>query len=100
VSSTLYNAVLLAGLQIVERHNHALTVAYVPVGRDATVVYGLQDFRFKNNTSHPIYIRAMARGGRLQINIYGNIAEKKRVTISTVIDQTIASRKANKLIPV
>ncbi|MDD2620120.1 MAG: VanW family protein [Syntrophomonadaceae bacterium] len=97
VSSTLYNAVLLAGLQIIERHNHALTVAYVPVGRDATVVYEIQDFRFKNNTSYPIYIRALARGGSLRINIYGNLAEKKRVELSTFIDQTIAFKESRQL---
>lgn len=97
VSSTLYNAILLAGLQIEERHNHALTVAYVPVGRDATVVYGLQDFRFKNTTAYPIYIRAMARGGRLQINVYGNLAEKKRITLSSVIDQTIPFKESRQL---
>lgn len=99
VSSTLYNAILLAGLQIIERHNHALTVAYVPVGRDATVVYGLQDFRFKNITGYPIYIRAIARGGRLQINVYGNIAEKQRVVLNSVIDQTIPFKESRQLDP-
>ncbi|MDD3268722.1 MAG: VanW family protein [Syntrophomonadaceae bacterium] len=97
VSSTLYNAILLAGLPIIERHNHALTVAYVPVGRDATVVYGLQDFKFKNTTGHPLYIRALARGGRLQINVYGNIAAKKRVELTTVIDQTIAFKESRQV---
>ncbi|MEN6327504.1 MAG: VanW family protein [Syntrophomonas sp.] len=97
VSSTLYNAILLAGLQIVERHNHALTVAYVPVGRDATVVYGLQDFRFKNTTGYPIYIRAIARGGRLQINVYGNLGAKKRISLSSVIDQTIPFKESRQL---
>lgn len=62
VSSTLYNSVLLAGLEIVERHNHNLAVAYVQVGRDATVAWGLQDFKFRNNTDRPIYIRALTSG--------------------------------------
>ena len=53
VSSTLYNAVLLAGLEIVERYNHGLAVAYIPPGLDATVAYGLQDFRFRNNLTAP-----------------------------------------------
>jgi vancomycin resistance protein YoaR len=87
VSSTLYNACLLAGLNIVERHNHTLSVAYVPLGRDATVAYGIQDFRFKNNTGYPIYLRAVASGGKLTINIYGHIAFKQKIDISTVIDQ-------------
>jgi vancomycin resistance protein YoaR len=71
VSSTLYNSVLLAGLPIVERSNHSLTVPYVKPGRDATVYFGQKDFKFKNNTSAPIYIRAIASGGGLTISLYG-----------------------------
>ncbi len=89
VSSTLYNSVLLAGLEIVERHNHNLAVAYVQVGRDATVAWGLQDFKFRNNTDRPIYIRALTSGGQLLINIYGNTDYKKRIEISSIIDRTL-----------
>jgi len=89
VSSTLYNSVLLAGLEIVERHNHNLAVAYVQVGRDATVAWGLQDFKFRNNTDRPIYIRAVTSGGQLLINIYGNTEYKKRIEISSIIDRTL-----------
>lgn len=89
VSSTLYNAALLAGLDIVERHNHALAVAYIPLGRDATVAYGLQDFKFRNNTNYPIYIRANAVSGNLTINIYGDMNYKQKITISSIVDQVI-----------
>lgn len=89
VSSTLYNACLLAGMKITERHNHALAVAYVPLGRDATVAYGVQDFKFKNNTSSPVYIRAIAGGGKLTVTIYGNLDYKQKIGISHVVDQTI-----------
>jgi vancomycin resistance protein YoaR len=89
VSSTLYNTCLLAGLEIVERHNHALAVAYVPVGRDATVAYGLQDFRFKNNTGYPIYIRAVSEGGKLTISLYGNLEQKAEVKIIQIIDKVM-----------
>jgi vancomycin resistance protein YoaR len=58
VSSTLYNAVLYADLEVLERRNHMFTVAYVPYGRDATVAYGAVDFRFRNNTGFPIRIDA------------------------------------------
>jgi len=88
VSSTLYNACLLAGLQIVERSNHNLTVVYVPLGQDATVAYGIQDFRFKNNATSPIYVRAVAGGGYLTVNIYGDLTFKKKIVISNIIDQT------------
>lgn len=89
VSSTLYNACLLAGLEIVERSNHSLSVAYVLLGRDATVAYGIQDFKFKNNTDFPIYIRAITGGGTLTINVYGNLKYKKRIDISNMVDQTL-----------
>ncbi|MCL6561291.1 MAG: VanW family protein [Firmicutes bacterium] len=72
VSTTLYNAVLLAGLEIVERHNHSLPVAYVPAGRDATVVYGGADFRFKNNTGKYLYLRTIVGSNQLTIKIFGN----------------------------
>lgn len=89
VSSTLYNAVLLAGLEIVERHNHGLAVSYVPLGMDATVAYGFLDFRFKNNTDYPIYIRAVAGAGKLQISVYGHLKYKQKITTSYVVDQVI-----------
>ncbi len=56
VSSTLYNTALLANLPVLERHPHSLTVAYVPTDQDATVVWGITDFRFKNTLDHPIKI--------------------------------------------
>lgn len=89
VSSTLYNACLLAGLKIVERHNHNLAVAYVPLGQDATVAYGLQDFRFQNNLGDPIYLWAQAHNGRLTMKIYGNLKYKQKIKVSYVVDQVI-----------
>jgi vancomycin resistance protein YoaR len=72
-SSTLYNCVLLANLPIVERHAHSLPVHYVPAGRDATVAWGGDDFRFRNNTSKPIIIKAEAtHGGSLTESLIGD----------------------------
>lgn len=71
VASTLYNTVLLSGLEIVERWNHNLPITYVPLGRDATVTWGSMDFRFKNNTDSVLYIAAQAGGGSVTISIYG-----------------------------
>ena len=99
VSSTLYNACLLAGLQIVERSNHNLTVVYVPLGQDATVAYGIQDFKFKNNTTSPIYVRTVAGGGYLTVNIYGDLTFKKKIVISNIIDQTIAFQTVTQVDP-
>jgi len=59
VSSTLYNAVAkIPELEVVERHNHAAEVHYVPLGQDAAVAYGSVDFKFKNNMSSSIKIYA------------------------------------------
>ncbi len=72
-SSTLYNAVLLANMPIVERHAHSLPVHYVPAGRDATVAWGGDDFKFRNNTSKPIIVRAVATdGGTLTESLIGD----------------------------
>lgn len=90
VSSTLYNSVLLANLEVVERRNHRYAVSYVPLGRDATVAYGSIDFRFKNNRTYPIKIVSYAQNGVLNISIMG-IKEKTEyeVSITTNKLQTI-----------
>ncbi len=71
VSSTLFNAVVFADLEIVYRKSHSLPVSYVPLGRDATVSYGSIDFKFANNTGAPIKIVASAINGRNTVSIYG-----------------------------
>lgn len=68
VSTTLYNAVLLAGLPVVERHPHSKPVSYVPKGRDATV-YDDKDFRFRNGRKNPIMLRSSVVKGRIIIRI-------------------------------
>ena len=79
ISSTLYNAALLANLEIVERRNHQFVTSYVPAGRDATVVYGTTDFKFKNTRKYPIRIVATANAGIATISIYG-IKEENEYT--------------------
>lgn len=70
VSSTLFNAVLLANLGIVERHYHSLTVSYVPLGRDATVLWNSKDFKFKNTLNYPIkLVTEYNASGKLTIKI-------------------------------
>lgn len=69
VSSTLYNAVELKGVQIIERYSHSRSVPYVPPGRDATVSWYGPDFVFKNNYRQPILIRATADEGKMIIRI-------------------------------
>lgn len=48
IATTLYNLAVLSDLEIIERHYHAMPINYVPYGQDATVAYGVKDFRFKN----------------------------------------------------
>lgn len=72
VSSTLFNAVDRAGLQIVQRYSHSRNVQYVPPRRDATVSWNGPDFAFKNQYNQPILIRAHAGGGRIWVSIYSS----------------------------
>lgn len=71
ISSTLYDAVVYANLEIVERHNHMFLAGYVGAGKDATVVYGALDFKFKNTRNYPIMIKTSIGNGVAKIDIYG-----------------------------
>lgn len=71
ISSTLYNSVLFADLEIVERRNHQFVTSYTPAGRDATVVYGQTDFKFKNNRDYAVKIQASISNGIATVSIYG-----------------------------
>lgn len=71
VSSTLYNAVLYANLEVTERYNHYFKPSYVKPGFDATVSWGGPDFCFKNNRTYPIKIICDSSGKNLHISIYG-----------------------------
>ena len=81
ISSTLYNAVLRANLEIVERRNHQFVTSYVEAGMDATVVYGMTDFKFKNTRKYAIKIKANATNGVATVEIYG-IKEETEYQIS------------------
>lgn len=87
VSSTLYNTVLLSNLEIVERRSHQMTVAYVPVGRDATVNWGTTDFKFKNNTPYPVKLESTIRGKNIEISAVGTLSDpdmKVKIETSTL----------------
>lgn len=71
VSTTLYNALLKSELEILERHNHTMTVSYVDPSKDAAIAEGLMDLQFANNTDHPIYIEGYGYGGELTFTVYG-----------------------------
>ena len=71
VSTTLYNACLLGDLKIVQRSNHSLPVAYVPLGRDATVDYGSKDLVVENSYSTPIVVISAFTEGTLTFRVLG-----------------------------
>lgn len=71
ISTTLYNAVLYSNLEIVERRNHQFVPSYASAGRDATVVYGSIDFKFKNTRNYPVKILCTVSGGVAKCEIYG-----------------------------
>lgn len=73
VSSTLYNAAVRAGLDIVERRNHSVPVRYVPLGQDATFAEGHINFRFRNTTGNHLLIAARAEHGRMTVKLFGDI---------------------------
>lgn len=90
ISSTLYNAVIKANLEIVERRNHSFTTSYVKAGRDATVVYGVIDFKFKNTRTYPIKIEGSVGSGVAEFNIYGIKEETEySVDLSPIVTASI-----------
>jgi len=70
VSTTIFNALVQAGLQITESHNHSLRSSYVPLGHDA-MVSSNADLRFINNSGAPIYFETNFQNQRLTVTIYG-----------------------------
>lgn len=70
VSTTLYNAAMLAGLRQVEVHQHSLAVHYTQPGRDA-MVSGWSDLKFCNDTPYPVYLFAEAKDGQVRVRVYG-----------------------------
>lgn len=71
ITSTLYNAVVYANLEITQRTNHQFVPSYVTASRDATVVYGSIDFQFKNNRNYPIKLVCSVSGGVANFQIFG-----------------------------
>lgn len=87
VSTTLYNAVLYAGLDIVNVSNHSIPSRYVDKGRDAVVSDSGLDFVFKNDYDKPVYIKNYYNNGTITCQVYGNSKEKQNIKISTSIDK-------------
>ena len=73
VTTTLYQAVLQAELEVTERHNHSFLVSYVTPGLDAAIAEDYMDLKFVNSTDYPIYIEgSVDESGNIVFNIYGH----------------------------
>lgn len=81
VTGTLFNAAALSDLTILEVNPHSRPVAYLPVGRDATVAWGDKDLKFKNNTDAPVYIAYTFQNNRLTATLYGKKLPGRTVTL-------------------
>ncbi len=98
----MYNAALLANLEIVERQNHSMAVAYLPVGRDAAVAFGYLDLKFKNSRDHYILIGGELDGYRLIFRMFGPPMDQEVVIETTdqqIIEAPLRYEKSSKLSP-
>lgn len=99
-STTLYNALLLADLEILERHPHSIPPAYVPKGTDAAVAGTYYDLVFKNNFDFPIYIDTKIIDKTVHFYIYGDAANRDyKIKIGTKLLETIPYKTVEKLNP-
>ena len=92
-ASVLYNSVLKAELEILERHNHTYVPNFIDVGRDAYVDNGTADFRFRNNRPDPIRIKAEVVNGEIEISIEGTDNRDYEVEIKVKTVKTLRPGK-------
>jgi vancomycin resistance protein VanW len=91
-STTLYNAALLAGMQIVERNRHRFAPSYVPAGRDAAVAYDTIDLQFRNPYPFAVWIKGEVVGERLVLGIHGEHVLSARPEVVQDVRQVSAPR--------
>ena len=103
ISTTLYNAAIAANMEIEERRNHMFVPSYADAGKDATVVWGSTDFKFKNRRDYPIKIETSVSGGIATVSIYGlktddeyELSIESRTIKSTATSLVVESYRAYK----
>lgn len=105
VSTTLYNAALLADLTVTEHHRHTLAVSYVEKSFDAMVSYGYADLKIKNTTGAPVFIVGKINGSKIEFAVYGKRQTRKieresvvtkiyEPTVTTVETDSLATGKS------
>lgn len=97
VSTTLYNAVLLSELEVVERSNHSMIVTYVDPSADAAIAGTYKDFKFKNDSDAPIYIEGVTANKQITFTIYGEETRPSNRTIKYV-SQTLSTTEPGAVI--
>ncbi len=88
VATTLYNAVLLADLQVATLYQHSLVSTYVPPSFDAMVSYPNADFAFVNSTTSPLYLHSYVQSNKLYVEIYGLPCDYQISRESVVLERT------------
>jgi len=83
LASTIYNAGLLGGLEVVERHPHSRTVLHVPPGRDATIASWRKDLKLRNPFPHPLLVRIASDSDRLTVALRAPVEKEFSVEILT-----------------
>ncbi|MBP1992669.1 VanW family protein [Paenibacillus eucommiae] len=89
VSTTLYNAILRVGLEVVERRNHSLPISYAPLGQDATFADGYINFKFRNNTGKYLLIRTQTTDRQLTVKLFGDIPAAVTYDVESKIIETL-----------
>jgi len=99
VSTTLYNAVLLAGLNVTIRSPHSLPVGYVPLGRDAAVAYDYMDLAFQNNSAYGVLLWARVENDRLMIKVFSDAPPDRVVELDSRIVRVLEPGVVRRLDP-
>ena len=98
-SSTLFNAVARANLEIVYRSPHAWPSSYVEKGMDATVNWPNLDFKFRNNTDYPVFIVAYYAKQKVTVEIYGvGLQDGMTIDLQSVVTKTIPAPEGTKYV--
>ncbi len=98
VSSTLYNAILLADLKPTKRSHHSMPVAYLPIGRDAAVAYDYLDLRFINTSGAALLFKTYVEGDKIKVAIYG-AGTGDVVNLESVVEEEIPASIQEKVDP-
>ena len=93
-STTLYNALLMAGVTILERSPHSIPPKYVDLGRGAAVAENLLDLKFRNDFDFPIYIATEVKDNRVFVYVYGDTSLRDyTVKIESELIETIKAKE-------